>query len=263
MNNHQLKELVQQVEILSKKVGAFLISQRISASDVETKAFNNLVSFVDKEAEIQFVQGLKALLPEAGFIAEEGTGDRKEGLNWIIDPLDGTTNFIHGVPVYCTSVALADGDKLLLGVIYDPNRDECFSAYHGGGASLNNHSIQVSNASALKESLLATGFPYYDFGRTDEYLHLLKELMQTTRGIRRLGSAALDLAYVACGRCDAFYEYSLHPWDVAAGIIITTEAGGRVGGFPGSPAPLFGENILASNGLIHADLESIIEKTFC
>lgn len=262
MDPIQLTQLLNNVVDLSKKVGAYLISQRVSAADVELKEFNSLVSFVDKEAERRFVEGLSEIFPEAGFIAEEGSGIRSEKFNWIIDPLDGTTNFIHGIPVFCTSVALEKNGEILLGVIFDPNHNECFAAAKNQGATLNGNKISVSVTENLAQSLIATGFPYYDFGKQDAYLNLLKAMMKETRGVRRLGSAAIDLAYVACGRCEAFYEYALHPWDIAAGIILVEEAGGKVTGFPESADPLFGTDIIASNKHVHEALEKQVVLNF-
>lgn len=262
MDPKQLNLLLEQVIALSKEVGAYIKTQRVSAADVELKDVNNLVSYVDKEAERRFVNGLSSIFPEAGFIAEEGSGQRAELFNWIIDPLDGTTNFIHGIPIYCTSVALVKNNDVLLGVIFDPNHNECFAAAKNQGATLNETPITVSTTDQLSKSLIATGFPYYDFGKQDSYLNLLKAIMKETRGVRRLGSAAIDLAYVACGRCDAFYEYSLHSWDIAAGIIIIEEAGGKVTGFPGSPAPLFGSDIIATNSLVHDAIEKQVAMNF-
>jgi myo-inositol-1(or 4)-monophosphatase len=249
------KSLLQKLIQVSKEVGDFIKAQQLSPNEIEEKSFNNLVSRVDKEAEQKFVSRLSQLLPDAGFIAEEGTGSPIDGgYNWIIDPLDGTTNFIHNIPFYCTSVALHGPDGLVLGVIYEPHLKECFSAIRGEGAWLNEKPIRVSSASELSKTLLATGFPYDDFGRQEAYMELLKDFTTNTRGIRRLGSAALDLAYVACGRCDAFYEYGLNPWDVAAGILIVEEAGGKVTGFQESDDPIFGADILSSNGQVHEQL---------
>ncbi|MCL4171156.1 UNVERIFIED_CONTAM: hypothetical protein GTU68_039147, partial [Idotea baltica] len=198
-------------------------------ADVEVKELNNFVSYVDKQAEQRFVTALELLLPEAGFIAEEGTSSKKgERYHWIIDPLDGTTNYVHGIPFYCTSVALMDGDELVMGVIYEPNTQECFHALTGQGAFLNGKPINVTDNSVLSDCLLATGFPYDDFEREDAFFKVLKTLTQQSRGLRRLGSAALDLAYVACGRFDGFFEYGLNPWDVAAGALIVQEAEGKV-----------------------------------
>lgn len=259
-----LKQLTEQVALLSREIAAFIEgeSHKFTEASVESKSLNNLVSYVDKVAERRFVDGLKDLLPEAGFIAEEGTGEQVEGLNWVIDPLDGTTNFVHGVPCYCTSVALIEDGEIQLGVVLEVNRDECFSAWRGGGATLNGAPINVSDRNHLQDSLLATGFPYDDFGFESEYMDLLRELMHRTRGIRRLGSAAADLAYVACGRFEAFYEYGLNSWDVAAGVILVREAGGKVSGFKPSKDPVFDEEIVASNSAIHAELLEVIERNW-
>ncbi len=258
------EKLTSGVIALSREVAAFIRieGQRFTEASVESKSLNNLVSYVDKGAEQRFVDGLSKLLPEAGFIAEEGTGERAAELNWVIDPLDGTTNFIHGIPCYCTSVALMKGNDILLGVVLEVTRDECFSAWKGGGAFLNGDPIRVSGRRTLVESLLATGFPYDDFGREAQYMELLRALMHNSRGIRRLGSAAADLAYVACGRFEAFYEYGLNPWDVAAGALIVAEAGGTVTDFGGGGRYVFGEEIVASNGTIHAELIGPIGKFF-
>ncbi|MCH2199984.1 MAG: inositol monophosphatase [Flavobacteriales bacterium] len=258
-----LRQLLDALVDLSKETGQWMLEQQVNPEQIETKTLNNFVSFVDKGAEERFVTGLQKLLPEAGFIAEEGTGTpNKSGLNWIIDPLDGTTNFLHQFPVWCTSVALINQGELQLGVIYDPNRHECYTAIRGEGAFLNDEPISVTKKTELKDCLLATGFPYDDFGRQAEYLDLLGVLTQRTRGIRRLGSAALDLAYVACGRCDLFYEYSLNPWDVAAGALIVNEAGGTVTGFNAGDDPIFGDDILASNTSTHVEMLGVIQKHF-
>ncbi|GAB3824965.1 inositol monophosphatase family protein [Pontibacter rugosus] len=202
-----LEQLAQQLNILCRQTGAFIKQegQTFDRSKIEKKGFNDLVSYVDKEAEKQLVEGLRNLLPEAGFITEEGTATTKgERYNWVIDPLDGTTNFTHSLPVYCVSVGLLDGDKVVLGTVYDPSRDECFWAYQDGGAYLNDTRIHVSDAPALKDGLIATGFPYFDFGLTEQYLQVLGSFMAKSHGIRRMGSAAIDLVYVACGRFEGF-----------------------------------------------------------
>jgi len=220
LNKEQLEQLTQQVIQQSIEIGTWMKQQtNVHENVAELKTENNLVTYVDKESERRFVEVLSKLLPEAGFIAEEGTGNKNDiGYNWVIDPLDGTTNFVHGVPVWCTSIGLCYGNKAVLGVIYDPNTNECYSAYEGGGAYLNDQPISVSKIEKLGQSLLATGFPYDDFGRQEAYINLFKALMHQTRGMRRLGSAALDMAWTACGRFEAFYEYGLNPWDVAAGL---------------------------------------------
>jgi len=214
-----------------------------------------LVSYVDKESERRIVAALQVLLPESGFIAEEGTTTKRgERFNWVIDPLDGTTNFIQGVPVYAVSIGLLDGDELVLGVVYEVGRDECFYAWKNGGAYLNGEPIHVSNRNNIHDTLLATGFPYNDFSRMGEYMKFLEWTMKNARGVRRLGSAATDLVYVACGRFDAFWEYDLKPWDVAAGAVIVKEAGGIVTDYSGGDNFLFGREIVASNGLIKLPL---------
>ncbi|NNC82491.1 MAG: inositol monophosphatase, partial [Flavobacteriales bacterium] len=172
-----LDTLRDEVVAISRRIGDWMKNERIDfkSSDVETKGFNNFVSYVDKEAESRFVNFLGDLVPEAGFIAEEGTSDKVgDRYQWIIDPLDGTTNYVHGIPMYCTSVALIDKDELLLGVIYEPNAQECFHAIKDGGAFMNDSSIQVSECGELLQSLIATGFPYDDFERQDEYFQILK-----------------------------------------------------------------------------------------
>lgn len=259
-----LAQLTSQVETLSKSIGSWMKAQtNVHEHMAEVKSENNLVTYVDKESERLFVEGLHALLPEAGFVAEEGTGTRNEsGLNWVIDPLDGTTNFVHGLPVWCTSIGLCDGITPILGVIYDPNSDECFSAFKGGGARLNGQIMRVSAVTTVQQSLLATGFPYDDFGREEAYIELFRKLIRGTRGLRRLGSAALDMAWTACGRVEGFYEYGLNPWDVAAGAIIVQEAGGIVTEFNGGDDFVFGQDLVCTNGHTHAEMLRIIQTFF-
>lgn len=245
-----MQKLCQDVCKLTKQVGMFIKSERLkfSTESVEIKGKNDFVSYVDKTAEQKLVEGLALLLPESGFIAEEGTSSKKgEIYNWIIDPLDGTTNFIHGIPCFAISIALTRNNKLVLGVIYEINLDECFYAWEGSKAYLNEKEISVSKTQKLSDSLIATGFPYYNYARQDEYMELFKHFMKNTRGLRRLGSAATDLAYVACGRFDGFYEYSLRAWDVAAGAFIVQQAGGTVTDFQGNDNYIFGEEIVAGN----------------
>lgn len=260
----QLSELLSiesQAIQLIQQTGLWMLEQRVNPKEIEIKTPNNLVSFVDKESEKRLVAGLSNIFPTAGFIAEEGTGEKADEWNWVIDPLDGTTNFLHGVPIWCISVALCHNNKAVLGIIYDPNQDQCFHAVKGNGAYLNDMPIKTSDQNSLRDALLVTGFPYDDFGREEQYISLFRALMKNTRGIRRLGSAALDLAWVAMGRFEAFYEYGLNPWDVAAGVIIIEEAGGTVSGFHNGD-PIFEEDILASNGHIHQELQEIIKEHF-
>ncbi len=259
-----LRKLTAETAELCRSVATFIRteSERFTEASVESKSLNNLVSYVDKGAEQRLVEGLSRLLPGSGFIAEEGTGARGSGDNWIIDPLDGTTNFVHGIPCYCISVGLLRHGEVQAGVVLEVTRDECFTAWKGGGSFLNGKPIRVSTRQHLQESLLATGFPYDDFGREAQYMELLRALMHNSRGIRRLGSAAADLAYVACGRFEAFYEYGLNPWDVAAGALLVKEAGGQVTDFTNAENWLFGEEILASNGAVHEEIIGPIRKFF-
>jgi myo-inositol-1(or 4)-monophosphatase len=250
---------------LTKQVSVFIKNERkkFSTERIEIKGKNDFVSYVDKTSEKQLVERLSVLLPEAGFIAEEGTSTKKGvNYNWIIDPLDGTTNFIHGIPCFAISIALMRDNKIVLGVVYEINLDECFYAWEGSKAYLNGVEISVSKAPTLADSLLATGFPYYDYDRQDEYMNLLKYFMKHTHGIRRLGSAATDLAYVACGRFDGFYEYSLQPWDVAAGAFIVQQAGGKVTDFKGNDDYIFGKEIVAGNGLCFTEFLNSVKMHF-
>jgi len=245
---------------VARSAGKFIAEERkyFDATKIETKGLHDLVSYVDRTSEQRIVAGLKEVLPESGFIAEEGTSDRKgERFNWVIDPLDGTTNFIQGVPVYAVSIGLLDNNELVLGVVYEVGRDECFYAWKDGGAYMNRKPIHVSDRNDIQDALLATGFPYNDFSKLEGYIEFLKWTMTNARGVRRLGSAATDLAYVACGRFDAFWEYDLKPWDVAAGALIVKEAGGKVTDYKGGDNYLFGREVVASNGLLD---ELILEK---
>ena len=258
-----LEDIHQQAIELIKSTGDFIRQEAkgFSSEDIEQKGLNDLVSYVDKEAEKKLVEGLSALLPEAGFIAEEGTSNKKGDLyNWIIDPLDGTTNFIHGLPVYSISVALQKENELISGIVYEVNRDECFHAYKGSDAFLNEKKISVSKDKDLSQSLIATGFPYYDFEQLDAYVRILKSLMQASHGLRRLGSAAVDLAYVACGRFEGFYEYNLNAWDVAAGAFIVQQAGGKVSTFSNGENFVFGREIVAACPKVHTELLTHIAK---
>lgn len=258
-----LEHLCKEVNSLAREVGAFIKLQKITIDDIEVKSKNSLVTYVDKTAEEMIVKKLAMLIPEAGFITEEETLVKKgEVYNWIIDPLDGTTNFIHSIPCFSISIALLRNDELVLGVIYEINLDEMFYAWEGSNAYLNGAIIKVSPTTLIENSLVATGFPYYNYVKQKEYMMLFQDLMKTSRGLRRLGSAAVDLAYVACGRFDAFYEYSLNSWDVAAGAVIVKQAGGVVTDFSGTDNFLFGKELIATNNLIYADFLKKVEIYF-
>ncbi len=259
MNLEQIKK---EVVALALECGAFMQKEAESFdySKVELKGKNDLVSYVDKELEIMIATRLKEVLPEAGFITEEGTQKVDNNpLKWVIDPLDGTTNFIHGLPVYCTSIALIDANELLVGVVYEPSRNECFHAHKGGGAFCNDKRIHVSKLNKISDSLLATGFPFHDFEKIGNYVKILNELMQNAHGLRRLGSAAVDLAYVAMGRYEAYFEYNLNSWDLAAGALIVQEAGGTVTDFSGGDNFVFGRELVAANS-IHTEMIEVIKK---
>jgi myo-inositol-1(or 4)-monophosphatase len=260
-----LERLTNQVINVSKEAGDFIRQERKSFNPdkIEYKGLNDLVSYVDKTAEKLIVTNLEKILPEAGFITEEKTSNRiGDRYNWIIDPLDGTTNFIHGLPTYSVSIALKEYDELILGVVYEVNLDECFYAWKDAPAYLNRKEIKVSNIPTVGSSLLATGFPYYDFGKQDVYIALFTELMKSCHGLRRLGSAAVDLVYTACGRFEAFYEYNLNPWDIAAGVVIVRQAGGQVVNFKGGDEVLDTRELLATNGRITREMLEIIQKFF-
>ena len=256
-----LNEIVQQTLAITRETGHFMLeeAQKFSLSAIEYKGRNDLVSYVDKEAEKMLVAELSRIVPEAGFITEEGTAKvgKAERYNWIIDPVDGTTNYVHGLPVYSTSVALMDGDEVVLGVINDPSRNECFHTIRGGKAYLNDTIISVSPVTDLAQSLLATGFPYSKFKNMPVYLEIVQDLMQHTHGLRRMGSAAIDLAYVACGRFEGFFEYNLKPWDVAAGVLLVQQAGGTVTTFSGTDNYVFGGELVSGGAIQPAFLERI------
>jgi myo-inositol-1(or 4)-monophosphatase len=260
-----LEQLTKKVNESVLKAGAFIREQslKIKEIEIEEKDRNSLVSYVDKNAETMLVEDFQQLIPGSGFITEEATikSEEKEWV-WIIDPLDGTTNFLWGVPVYSVSVGLLHNKELVAGWVYEINRDELFCGWKGGGAWMNGKRISVSDKPTLEKSLMATGFPYTDYSGIDAYMTTLKDLMEKSRGVRRMGSAAVDLAYVACGRFEGFFEYGLNPWDVAGGILLIQEAGGRVTDFNGGNDALFGRQILATNELIADELQGLVKGNF-
>ncbi|GGE39574.1 myo-inositol-1(or 4)-monophosphatase [Pedobacter psychrotolerans] len=238
-------------------------SLQFDASKIEYKGLNDMVSYVDKTAEQKLVQNLEKLIPDAGFITEEKTISRVgKTYTWIIDPLDGTTNFIHGIPAYGISVALYEEGKPVIGVVYELNRGEMFYSFKGGEAFMNKKQIRVSTNPDLPSSLLATGFPYYQFDKQAQYLKLLEEMMQKSHGVRRIGAAAIDLVYTACGRFDAFFEYNLQQWDFAAGCYIVQQAGGEVFDFSGGNDYFEKREILATNGKLTGEMLAAIKQYF-
>ena len=257
------KNLCTQVQNIAREAGNFIREEgkKITATDIEIKSVASLVTYVDKTAEANIVAALKKLIPNSGFIAEEGTATaNNEKFKWIIDPLDGTTNFIHGINPHSVSIGLMENDKLVLGVVYEVGLNEMFYAWKDSPAFLNGNKIRVATASKSVDTLIATGFPYYDFDRIDDYIEAMKYLMNNTRGIRRFGSAAVDLAYVAAGRFDAFYEHALHSWDVAAGVFILQQAGGKTTDFNGGNNWLFGGEIIAASKNYFDEFFSIVNK---
>jgi myo-inositol-1(or 4)-monophosphatase len=260
-----LELITKQVANLSRSVGSYVRNEikRIEKSSIQSKGINDFVTYVDKTSEKKLIGELAKILPEAGFIAEENDRLKKrDRYNWIIDPLDGTTNFIHGIPLFSISIGLMLKEEIVSGVVFEPNQQECFYSWKNGGAFLNGQQIFVSEASSLNDCIIATGFPYSNYSRLEGFMETFTHLMKNTHGIRRLGSAALDLAYVACGRFDGFFEYGLHPWDSAAGSIMVEEAGGTVSDFKGKRNFIFGEEILASNKLIHEPFLQVIKDRF-
>ncbi len=254
-----------QVTEIAKQTGQFIRNeaQNFNAEKIEYKGLNDMVSYVDKTAEERIINALAKIIPEAGFIGEENTNNKiGETYNWIIDPLDGTTNFIHGIPTYAVSIALKKDNELVIGVIYEIGRNECFYAWQHSKAYLNGKEIRVSDNANLEKSLVATGFPYYDFKRQAAYMALFNEVMQKCHGLRRIGAAAVDLAYTACGRFDAYFEYNLKPWDIAAGILIVKQAGGQVFDFDGGDNALHTCDIIATNGKVSTELQQIVNKHF-
>jgi myo-inositol-1(or 4)-monophosphatase len=263
MINYEL--LCSKVIAIARLTGNFIRKEAMAfdANSIEYKGLNDLVSYVDKQAEKQLVRNLRKILPDAGFITEEDTTNIiGKQHTWIIDPLDGTTNFIHGIPTYSISIALYEDNQPVIGVVYEINRGEMFSAYKGGMAYLNGKEIKVSANENLSQSLLATGFPYYQFEKQPQYIQLFTEMMQKCHGLRRIGSAAVDLAYVACGRFEGYFEYNLNAYDVAAGAYLVQQAGGTVLNFAGGHEFLETREILATNGKVTMEILDTIKKYF-
>lgn len=264
MKNKDYKNLCAESLPLIKRTGKFIREElfKVEKSQIEVKDLNSLVSYVDMEAERQLVNDLGGLFPEAGFITEEDTVEQKHnGTAWIIDPLDGTSNYLHKIPHFAISVALMVDNQIVLGIVLNAYTGECFYAWKNGGAYLNGQVISVSETSEVSQSIIATGFPY-KAEEVDPLMRTLGYFMQNGRGIRRFGAAALDLVFVACGRFDSYYEATLNAWDVAAGALIVQEAGGSVTDFKNGRDYLFGQTIIASNKLIHQEVQTIISEYF-
>lgn len=266
MRADEIADLCRECRALVKDVAAYIAAEfaDFDRESVKFKGAHNLVTHVDVEAERRLSSALAALMPDAGFLTEEETEDRHgSGYRWVIDPIDGTTNFAHGIPCFAISVALIDPhDQAIIGIVHDVSRDEQFTAWKGGGCWLGEKRLVVSRNEKLDHALLATGFPYEARDRVNEFIETFKALLTRCRALRRLGSAAIDLAYVAAGRFDGFYEHELNSWDVAAGALLITEAGGTVTDFRGGDNYLFGRTILGTNGALHPAMLEIIQKHY-
>ncbi len=240
----------------ARAAGDLIVRQidRVDQLSITNKDRNDYVSEVDRQAEDAIIRILRKAYPQHGILAEESGVQAGDDYQWVIDPLDGTTNFLHGFPQFSVSIALLHKGRLEQGVVYDPLRQELFTASRGGGAMMNNRRLRVSARTSLSGALLGTGFPYKDHQHLDAYLAMLKDLIKETAGIRRPGSAALDLAYVAAGRLDGFWEIGLNSWDLAAGALLIQEAGGIVGDFTGGPSFLKNGNIVAGNVKVFSEL---------
>ena len=254
-----------ELAIQAAKAGAEVLltyHENLRHDQVALKGPNDFVTEADRESERRVSEVLRRAFPDHAITGEEGgaSGGSAE-YRWIIDPLDGTTNFVYGIPFFCVSVGLAKGDDLVLGVVHDPLRNELFAAERGRGATRNGATLRVSDCARLDDALLCTGFPFKEVGHADAYVASFAAFLRRSRSIRRCGAAALDLCYVAAGRADGFYEWGLSPWDIAAGAVILTEAGGRITDFQGEDAYMRGD-VIASNTRIHADMLGIIGSAF-
>jgi len=265
MSNTNLHPMINVAVKAARAAGALINRAALDVESVRVsqKQANDFVTEVDHAAEAAIIETLLAAYPGHAIWAEESGrvhGAQDSEFVWIIDPLDGTTNFIHGLPIYCVSIALAVRGKVEQAVVYDPSRNDLFTATKGRGAYLNNRRLRVAKRTQLKDCLISTGFPYRPEDDVNVYLRLMGDMMQRTAGLRRPGSAALDLAYVAAGYTDGFFELGLQAWDVAAGSLLVTEAGGLVGNFSGDANFLEQRECLAANPRIYGQMVSIVGK---
>ena len=245
----------------ARDAGQILLDKFGRKINVSKKGDINLVTEADLASEKFIIERIKSHYPKHAILAEESGEavlvDGNSSWKWIIDPLDGTTNFAHGYPCFCVTMALEYEDKIVVAVTYDPTRDEMFAAEKDNGASLNGRQIRVSDTEKLSEALIVTGFPY-NFKEKEDFARHLTEFLRRARGVRRDGSAAIDMAYIACGRFDGFWEEGLNPWDMAAGILLIEEAGGRVSYYDDSPFSIYQPPVCASNGLIHSEMIEVL-----
>jgi myo-inositol-1(or 4)-monophosphatase len=248
----------------ARDAGRILAERFGRAVEITHKGDIDIVTEADVASERLIVERIRSYYPRHAILAEESgdtlaIGDQQSEWRWVIDPLDGTTNYAHGYPCFCVSIALEHEGVIKVGVIYDPTRDELFAAERGEGATLNGRGIRVSDVDDLNRAMLCTGFPYDVRERNDFARHFSNFIMHA-QAVRRDGSAALDLAYVACGRFDGFWEEGLNPWDVAAGVLLIEEAGGRVSRYDGSPFDIYTPPILTSNGLVHEAMMRVLKQ---
>jgi myo-inositol-1(or 4)-monophosphatase len=244
---------------LAREAGALLRSGLEQPRELSFKSRADLVTNIDLASERLIVTALREHFPDHAVLAEEGGGERKaDGYLWLVDPVDGTTNYAHGYPVFSVAMALLDHGELALGVVYDPLRDECFTAERGRGAWLNGKPMRVSTTPVLREALLSTGFPYHRFTNPATNIPQFNAMIMQCQGIVRSGSAALDFAYVAAGRSDAHWELGLQPWDSAAGALLVREAGGRASDWQGHPYSPWNGSVIASNGLLHDQIAGVL-----
>ncbi|MFN0279020.1 MAG: inositol monophosphatase family protein [Pyrinomonadaceae bacterium] len=245
----------------ARDAGQLLLEKFDRNIKVSKKGDINLVTEADLASEALIIERIKSYYPKHSILAEESgnavTFGGENTWKWIIDPLDGTTNYAHGYPCFCVTLALEHDGEVVIGVTHDPTRNELFAAERGRGASMNNKPIRVSETEDLADALTVTGFPY-DFKSRENFARHLTEFLLNSRGVRRDGSAAIDMAYVACGRFDGFWEEGLNPWDIAAGVLLIEEAGGQISGYDGSKFSIYKPPILASNGFIHSQMMSIL-----
>ena len=245
---------------LAREAGGVLKHYMNREKHIELKGRANLVTVADKESEALIIRRIRERYPSHAILAEESGASSGSDAKWIIDPLDGTTNFAHQYPFFCVSVGFEQSGRLLCGAVYDPWRDEMFSGGRGVGAFVNGERMQVSEAGKLSDALIMTGFPYGVREKMDAVLEQFRAFMFESQGVRRGGSAALDLCYNALGRVDGFWEVDLHPWDTAAGVVILEEAGGRVTDFSGGPFSVYGKQIVASNGHLHDEMLAVLRR---
>jgi myo-inositol-1(or 4)-monophosphatase len=255
-------EYVPAIEKIAREAGALLLEFFDRNIKIEYKGDADLVTAADRKSEALIRERIREIWPSHDVMGEEeGLRDTGSEFRWYVDPLDGTTNFAHGCPVFCVSMALEKNKQMIAGVCYDPTRDELFATERGKGAYLNEKTIQVSRIPKLAQSLLSTGFPSHKRHKNPN-IHFYHQITLRSHGLRRPGSAALDLCSVACGRFDGFWEFNLNPWDTAAGVLMVEEAGGRVTDFSGGPFQLHSRETVASNGLIHDELVKEFQEIF-